>query len=871
MSEHPSTRKNASTRASAKRKLCFESLEGRRVMATLPLGATAEDTGEFMLGRIAVTPVLLESDGTIDRNTENWTPGHIAAVMDNIQTGLNWWNRLLATKSSVHTLEWVIDRTYVDTRISTPYEPINRRSDDYVLWVDDFLNKVGFDASFDLETNVRSFNEAQRQKLNTDWSFTIFVPNSLNDGAGTFAPGGSFSRAFAFAGGLFQVTPSMRPASTFTHETGHIFWARDEYSGGGTFSDRRGYYNAQNTNAIDGNPNPGFQQLPSIMSAGSSLQTAYDTVVSPDATLAQLGWRDSDNDGIFDVLDVPLKLEGTGRLNPTNLTYQFRGKASAQTLPNINSSGTQNDITLNRVGRIEYRVGTGAWRTIASPNAAVVDLDFTIPITVDQIGATIEIRAMERSLPLASNTFRGTLGDAPDTTSQNGIEGFVWVDTDKNQRWGAEEIGLARSTVTIVDASLKPLALQRVVEPDNFSIGQIGTNQNGVRLDVVGMDATGVLGVFEDPSASTGTKVFQPYSWQLKQFVETFYDRDQQLRGRFDTLQSYVSVDAIAAADGTNVRLDAYDASGNVVARFERKGMLKDQKVTMEVETGTARISYVIARGFQLSSVKFDNFRFGPKNSATTASDGSYSLRNLPPGTYKLLVSPNAVGWEPTNTLDGTLDVALGNQTVVTHVDFGGAFVPSPWQNQNLPADVDASGDVNPLDVLALINDINLNQSRSLVGTPSGVAPFLDVNGDRSVSPLDVLAVINFLNGRNSSNGNGGGLSGEGEYAAPAVIVDSQHGNDRPAFASFANDRPADAPTTWIVDRIGSRLRSQGPEKCGCPVCGSYDSAVANAPSQSADAGNPTGEFLSEPLGPALATSLPQRIAAIDAAFASDA
>ena len=110
------------------RKLAVESLESRRVMATLPYGAEADDTGEFMLGRIAVTPVFLESDGTIDASTENWTPGHINQVLNNIQTGLNWWKQLLATKSSVQTLDWVIDTTYTSKLTPTPYEPISRTS-----------------------------------------------------------------------------------------------------------------------------------------------------------------------------------------------------------------------------------------------------------------------------------------------------------------------------------------------------------------------------------------------------------------------------------------------------------------------------------------------------------------------------------------------------------------------------------------------------------------------------------------------------------------------------------------------------------------------------------------------------------------------
>jgi hypothetical protein len=242
----------------------MECLEDRRLMAVLPFGATSQDTGEFMLGRIAVTPVFLESTGAV--STEDWTPGYVEAVMGNIQSGLQWWNQLLATKSSVHTLEWVIDRTYVDNRMPITFEPINMTSEGYLQWGPQFLQGVGFNNTTSFETNIRAFNHAQRDKLDTDWSFTIFVVNAMKDSDGSFAPGGSFSRAFAIAGGLFEVIPSSRPNSTYTHETGHIFWARDEYSGGGNYFDKRGYYNAQNTNAIDLNPTPNFSQSPSIMS-----------------------------------------------------------------------------------------------------------------------------------------------------------------------------------------------------------------------------------------------------------------------------------------------------------------------------------------------------------------------------------------------------------------------------------------------------------------------------------------------------------------------------------------------------------------------------------------------------------------------------
>lgn len=810
------------------RTLSFESLEERRVMASLPFGATAEDTGEFMLGRVAVTPVLLESDGTIDPSTENWTPSHVAAVMNNVQTGLNWWTQLLQKESSVHTLEWVIDRSYADNRPSTPYEPINRTSNAYELWVSQFLSDIGFNQTNNLESNIRRFNDSQRQKLNADWSFTMFVVNSVNDGSGTFAPGGDFSRAFAFAGGLFMVVPSVRPASTFTHETGHMFWARDEYSGGGTYYDKRGYYDAQNTNAIDSNPIPGFQQQPSIMSSGASLDTAYNSITSPDATLAQIGWRDSDSDGIFDVLDVPLSLEGTGRYDALGGDYLFSGVATVQTLPNRNSSGLQNNITINKVTRVEYRIGSGTWTTVASPNSFTANLELAIPIAGSDLGKTIEIRAVDSRIGITSNVFSGVIGNVPDTTTRHGIQGFVWRDSNQDRQWNASEIGFAGATVTLVDANLTPVSLQKTIDPDNYPSGTLSGNLGGVRLDVVGFDATGTIGVFDDSAASTGSKIFKPYSFWSKKYLDAFRDQDLQLRARFDTLTSYVSIDAIAVADNSKVRLEAYAADGTLLARFERKGLLRNETVKMEVETGEAKISYVIARGFQNTTVKFDNLRFGPGNTATTAADGSYFLENLPAGNYRLLVTDTNAGFKVTNAINGVLEVAYGSNRSVTHVDFGGYVEPSPWQNQALPEDVDGKDGVNPLDVLVLVNDINQNQPRSLVGSPINPPPYLDVNGDRYVSPLDVLAVINYIN--RNRGGSGSGSGGEGERSSVPIITEPVHSNETaPRLVSFASGRSNSLPTTWIVEQTGSAILSQGPDRCGCPTCMAFETAVTMA------------------------------------------
>lgn len=72
---------------------------------------------------------------------------------------------------------------------------------------------------------------------------------------------------------------------------------------------------------------------------------------------------------------------------------------------------------------------------------------------------------------------------------------------------------------------------------------------------------------------------------------------------------------------------------------------------------------------------------------------------------------------------------------------------PTPFHNDNAPADVDGDGHVTPLDPLVIINYINSNGSGQIKPPGEGEAHNdLDVDGDGQVSPLDILIVINALN-----------------------------------------------------------------------------------------------------------------------------
>jgi hypothetical protein len=132
-----------------------------------------------------------------------------------------------------------------------------------------------------------------------------------------------------------------------------------------------------------------------------------------------IGWKDSDDDGIFDVLDVPLRLAGTGDLDLRTREYSFQGHAQVQTLPNLNRSGTGNDMTINRVDRIEVRFGDGAWQSVIEPQTYRADLQFRLTVPVDV--ELIEVRAVDASTGVSSNILSHPI-DAEPVVWQNTAE-----------------------------------------------------------------------------------------------------------------------------------------------------------------------------------------------------------------------------------------------------------------------------------------------------------------------------------------------------------------------------------------------------------------------------------------------------------------
>jgi len=754
--------------------LSVEALESRQLLASLPYGVLPDDTGEYMLGDIVVTVVLMESTPTMaphDPSTENWTAADKADVMTKVQTGLDWWKSLLAQKSPTMAadLNFYVDDTYVKNPVLTGYEPINRVSNDFAIttgsgpttgWMYDFLNQVGYNQTGDFRLDLRAYNHSRRLAGTAahpgpaDWAYTIFVVNSTADpDDDTFAPGGSFRRAFSWPGGLMMIVPSGRPDYTYAHEMAHQFWGLDEYSGSNYLA-RRGYYNTQNSNAV----NPGYVQQPSIMTSGDLQSTAWETQQQAASALEMIGWRDGDGDGIFDVLDVPFELSGAGYYDSASGTYRFKGSSKVRTLPNLNSSGLGSDITINEITRAEYRINGGAWQvaaTYAAP-AVTLDLAFAVPPTA----TTVEIRTIDAVLPgggggtgASSPIFLANLSK-PHATTEPGINGFVWNDLDVDGMFDMGEPGLPGWTLQLVNAGGQVLPLWSSYDPDSYAAGTILNSANpAVILSGVGDLTDGTVAALASPLTSIPGRVFGVNDLGTASWSTTWDESNRTLRMRFTSPVNRVSLDAIGNSSGDYARLEAYDATNNLLARYTTNVLASGQVESMVIERATPEIAYVIAKGHAGAEVLLDNLQYGAQATTVTGSLGQYALDYLPAGAYTVRAIPPA-SFVATGALPSNQSITIAAGAVQSHVDFAAQGINNPWQNPLNRYDVSNDTFESPIDALLIINDLNGNGARQLPSPglgPQAAPPYLDVNGDSFAAPVDALLVINRLNAAGAS------------------------------------------------------------------------------------------------------------------------
>jgi len=316
------------------------------------------ETSDYLIGEVAVDVILLESDGTIDPSMEDWTADEINRVIAEIVTALSWWEA--QNPSAGVTFR---DEAYI---VSTSYEPISRPSTDQNLWISEAITHLGYPGT-NYFTQVRDYVNDLRKELHTDWAFVIFVVDSSKDSDGYFTDD---YFAYAYLGGPFLVMTYDNDGwgidnmdRVTAHEIGHIFYATDEYDGETEYS---GYLNV------------------SDVEGSGALMDESEWWLS-EGTKGQIGWRDTDGDGILDIVDTFPKTTLTSA--PPDLTdatvITYRGLVEEIPYPNRNPWGTGRDVTINTIKTVRFRVDGGTWLSADSTDGSFDDVGeeftFTTP------------------------------------------------------------------------------------------------------------------------------------------------------------------------------------------------------------------------------------------------------------------------------------------------------------------------------------------------------------------------------------------------------------------------------------------------------------------------------------------------------------
>jgi hypothetical protein len=356
-------------------------------------------TSEFMAGSVAVGIVLVESNGRIDRSTENWTSGEKQTVFNEIVAGLQWWAALEPNAG----LTFVYD-DHFSQPVPTGVEPIRRPYRDQQYWIKEAMTALGYPGS-SYFTQVRDYTNALREIYKTDWAFTIFVVDSKADLDNRFSDG---YFAYAYVGGPFMVLTSENNGygadnmdAVAAHEIGHIFQALDQYQGAHQGCTRRsGYLDIENQNSQYGS----CQSDTSSIMRGQTLPYLVNAL-DPYAA-GQLGWRDSDGDQILDPLDTPLPVSLT-EVSQQNNQVTVQGGAEVIPYPSPSRSG----LTINSLIGVQYRLNGGSWQPVAAldghfdSTSETFNFTFTLPSSGEY---TLEVAATDSagnvSAPYASAT-----------------------------------------------------------------------------------------------------------------------------------------------------------------------------------------------------------------------------------------------------------------------------------------------------------------------------------------------------------------------------------------------------------------------------------------------------------------------------------
>lgn len=241
---------------------------------------------DVMDGSVAVAVFMMESTGGIDPNIYNWSQVDQDSVTSQVFDGLNWWVEQSRAFNLARPLQFTVQFFRPsDPACQIPYEPITHPGSDATLFVSRVMSNLGASAG-DVFERVAAFDRVLRDQNHADWAYSMFIAYNPAPAASAFTDGRA---SWAYIGGPFSFSlfrsfgwPLSRIA---THETGHIFYACDEYF-------QPGYQVCSCTCAPEVRPdavNGNCQDLACGHASTECMMRINELALCP-FTVAQIGW-----------------------------------------------------------------------------------------------------------------------------------------------------------------------------------------------------------------------------------------------------------------------------------------------------------------------------------------------------------------------------------------------------------------------------------------------------------------------------------------------------------------------------------------------------------------------------------------------------
>jgi hypothetical protein len=352
--------------------------------AGLPHGARWTDTSEFMMGRVAVSLLFPESDGSIDANLYNWTPALRDSVVRSAARGLLKWTTFAAAHDVPLTF-------LIEVNASTPtgYEPITRTTSFELDWIRDTLKPLAGYGT-DAEKEAYDVANAARARLGAHWGTLILAVQNDTDPDGAFPDG---FIAHANLGGPWVVLPinnaNTRSAALdyyVEHEITHLFWALDEYPSNSAWWScllLTGYFGWPNSNSVIPAPHYCGPDDRCLMKGNYP-----DSLCA--STMGSIGWVDRDHSGVLDLYETrpSVRTDSTRYGNMPGFPIHVTGTAGDVAFPNTNPFlfGAGDSITIATIDSLWYRVDSGPWTTLPSDDGVMdqgaerFSLTFNLPV-----------------------------------------------------------------------------------------------------------------------------------------------------------------------------------------------------------------------------------------------------------------------------------------------------------------------------------------------------------------------------------------------------------------------------------------------------------------------------------------------------------